>query len=143
GADADPGSPANMRYDEACDRLDAALASLSAPKQEGEWVMVPRKPTEAMLSHGEGWEYSTISDGAAMARQVYADMLAAAPKPSPMNDNAVAVNEVAPVNDKPESAEAVAWVRPSALATMNRCRNDDVNGCVDVWMRPDGEHTIP
>src|SRR5690606_35984821 len=37
-----------------------------------------------------------------------------ASKPSSVNDNAVAVNEVAPVNDKPESAEAV-WTDEQCL----------------------------
>jgi len=37
-----------------------------------------------------------------------------APKPSSVNDNAVAVNEVAPVNDKPESVEVV-WTDEQCL----------------------------
>ena len=33
--------------------ITAAIASLSAPQPEGEWVLVPRNPTEAMLDSAE------------------------------------------------------------------------------------------
>lgn len=42
-------------------------------------------------------------------------------------------------------AGAVAYITPSALDVLNKCRNDDHNGVVEVWMRPFDElgATIP
>lgn len=70
--------------------------------QGSEWVLVPREPTRDMVV---AWTKTAGSFADA-----YAAMLAAAPKPPSVNDNAVAVNESAAVNDKPESAEAVGEV---------------------------------
>lgn len=88
--------------------LDAAIAALSAPQPEGEWVLVPRNPTEAMLDSAESamiesecaynaGEHDARSDAHGFptmriwqAVVGYRAMLAAAPQP-------------------PAEAQAVAW----------------------------------
>lgn len=43
------------------------------------------------------------------------------------------------------AGEPVAYISPTALDALNKCRNDDHNGIVDVWMRPNDalKATIP
>ena len=64
------------------DLVTAAIASLSAPKPEGEWVLVPREPTPEMLSEAH-YELADkpFSNNAERSARAYAAMLAAAPQP--------------------------------------------------------------
>ena len=43
------------------------------------------------------------------------------------------------------AGEPVAYISQIALDALNKCRNDDHNGIVDVWMRPNDtlKATIP
>ena len=60
------------------EELEAQVRELTTP--EG-WQMVPVEPTQKMVAVGCENEGSRITDGAEFARALYADMLAAAPKP--------------------------------------------------------------
>ncbi|KIX25550.1 hypothetical protein [Aeromonas salmonicida] len=66
------------------ERIDAALAGkLPEPAMPEGWKLVPVEPTQEMVAVGCEDEGSRITDGAEFARALYADMLAAAPKPAP------------------------------------------------------------
>ncbi len=65
-------------YERASKAAQAALASLSAPKPSGEWVLVPREPTQAMCD--AAWKYG-VGDEAPDPNYAYRAMLATAPKP--------------------------------------------------------------
>ncbi|ORJ13416.1 hypothetical protein A7D02_07320 [Aeromonas salmonicida] len=66
------------------ERIDAALAgTLPEPAMPEGWKLVPVEPTQEMVAVGCEDEGSRITDGAEFARALYADMLAAAPKPAP------------------------------------------------------------
>ena len=64
---------------------DRALASAPVAPQ-GEWVMVPREPTEAMLDWIAGTEFRHLSPAKQKGeRRAYDKMLAAAPSPPPVD----------------------------------------------------------
>jgi hypothetical protein len=42
--------------------------------------------------------------------------------------------------DKP--VVAYAYARQASIDALNQCRNDEHNGCIKVWMRPDELHTV-
>lgn len=62
------------------DALAGKLPESAMPKG---WKLVPVEPTQEMVAVGCEDEGSRITDGAEFARALYADMLAAAPKPAP------------------------------------------------------------
>lgn len=39
--------------------------------------------------------------------------------------------------------EPVAWIQPRSIAALNMCRNDTINGVVEVWMRPTALANVP
>ncbi len=76
--------PARKSAETEANALHAAIAALSAPKPEGEWVLVPRVPTPEMLSAAgrlQACECGFIGDMSPMDGEEYAAMLAAAPQP--------------------------------------------------------------
>jgi len=42
---------------------------------------------------------------------------------------------------KPDS-RVVGYIQPGALAALDLCRNDDHNGCAEVWIRPVSDESI-
>lgn len=99
-------------------RLAALTAALPAPGDAGEWVMVPRVPSNSAIDAGAGkiGGGSTFDeeDRKDMAAEIYAAMLSAAPSPPVEISQAQAMREALPsVCDGKEQYAFEEWAKSS------------------------------